>query len=49
MSCLITGSEAKLGVVVLGAAVSVDCPFIWALGHNEEPRAFTGCVRKLRV
>ena len=39
MSCLITGPEIKLGVVVLVAAVSVDSPSIWAHGHDEEPRS----------
>ena len=44
VSCLVTGSKAKLGVVVLVAAVSVDSPFTWALRHDEEPRAITTCV-----
>ena len=37
VSCLVTGSKAKPGVVVLVAAVIVDSPFIRALWHNEEP------------
>ena len=44
VSCLVTGSKAELSVVVLVAAVSVDSPFTWALGHDEEPSAFTRCV-----
>ena len=40
--CLVTGSKAKLGVVVLAAPLSVDSPFIWAFGHGEEPRASQG-------
>ena len=44
VSCLVTGPEAKLGVVQLVAAMSVDSPFIRALRHDEEPRAFTTCV-----
>ena len=35
VSCLVTGSEAKLGAAVLVAAVSVESPFIWALGREE--------------
>ena len=37
-------SRGVLGVVVLVAAVSVDSPLLWALGHDEEPHAFTTCV-----
>ena len=44
VSCLVTRSKAKLGVVVLAAAVSVDSPFVRALGHDEEPCTFTTCV-----
>ena len=44
VSGLITRSGAKRGAVALVAAVSVDSPFLWALGHIEESCTFTGCV-----
>ena len=44
VSCLVTGPKAKLGVVELEAAKGVDSPFMRALGHDEEPSAFTTCV-----
>ena len=34
VSYLVTGSRAKLGVVVLAAAASVDSPFVRALSYR---------------
>ena len=34
VSCLVTRSEAKLNIIIFVAAVSVDSPFVRALGHD---------------
>ena len=39
VSGLVTGSEAKVGIVELVTALSTNPPFIWTLGHDEEARA----------
>ena len=44
VSSLVTRPEAELDVVELVAAMSIDSPLMRALGHDEEPRAFTTCV-----
>ena len=41
MSGLVTGSEAKVGVVEFVTAMSTNPPIIWTLGHDHEARAFT--------
>ena len=44
VSGLVTGSEAKVDVVELAAAVGVNPPFIWTLGHDDEAPAFTAGI-----
>ena len=44
VSGLITWSEAKVGVVELVAAVSVNPSSIWTLGHDDEARALTAGI-----
>ena len=41
VSLLVTGPEAKIGVVEFVAAMCFDTPFIPTLWHDEDLRAFT--------
>ena len=41
VSRLIPGSKAKHSIVKLVAAMRIHTPFIWTLGHDEEPSALT--------
>ena len=41
MSGLVKGSEAKVGVVKLEAAMCINPPFIWKLRHDDKARALT--------